>query len=182
MAFIADPATNRIIMKGDYQDYVMVKDLIYQIDQPQPQAAIEVLVLLVSYQKIKQLGSQIRNYMKECGGFGSERVQFQTSGLNGSGSIIEWQQPASPTSFSLPNRLMGNLLNLVSGLGAGNTIITLGRDLYGVWGVIQLLETFVAAETVANPFLLAANKQKAVVEVGTTRRVVTSDIVQNANH
>ena len=76
---------------------------------------------------------------------------------------------------------MGNLLNLVSGLGAGNTIITLGRDLYGVWGVIQLLETFVAAETVANPFLLAANKQKAVVEVGTTRRVVTSDIVQNAN-
>ena len=32
-------------MKGDYQDYVMVKDLITQIDQPQPQVAIEVLVL-----------------------------------------------------------------------------------------------------------------------------------------
>ena len=181
MAFIADPATNRIIMKGDYQDYVMVKDLIAQIDQPQPQVAIEVLVLLVSWSKIKQLGSQIRNFMKACGGFGSEQVQFQTSGLNGNSSIEERQQPANTNSLSLPNRLMGNLLDLVNGLGSGNTIITLGRDMYGVWGVIQMLETFVAAETVANPFLLASNKQKAVVEVGEVRRVITSEIVQNAN-
>jgi general secretion pathway protein D len=81
MAFIDDPATNRIIMKGDYQDYLLVKDLIAQIDQPQPQVAVEVLVLLVSWQKVKKLGTQIRNYMKTCGGFGSDRVQFQTSGL-----------------------------------------------------------------------------------------------------
>ena len=181
MAFIADPATNRIIMKGDYQDYVMVKDLIFQIDQPQPQVAIEVLILLVSWSKIKQLGTQIRNYMKDCGGFGSERVQFQTSGLNGNSGIVEQQRPTSSTSNTIPNRLMGNLLDLVNGLSAGNTIITLGRDLYGVWGILQLLETFAAAETVANPFLLASNKQKAVVEVGEIRRVITSEIVQNAS-
>lgn len=178
MAFIDDPATNRIIMKGDYQDYVMVKDLIFQIDQPQPQVAIEVLVLLVSWSKIKQLGSQIRNYMKECGGFGSEHVQFQTSGLNGSGGIVERQKP-NANDITVPNRLMGNLLDLVTGLQAGNTIITLGRDLFGVWGIIQMLESFVAAETVANPFLLASNKQKAVVEVGEVRRVITSEIIQN---
>ena len=119
--------------------------------------------------------------MKECGGFGSERVQFQTSGLNGTDGIVERQKPADSNISTIPNRLMGNLLDLVSGLGAGNTIITLGRDIYGVWGIMQLLETFVAAETVANPFLLASNKQKAVVEVGEIRRVITSEIVQNAN-
>jgi general secretion pathway protein D len=179
MAFIDDPATNRIIMKGDYQDYLLVKDLIAQIDQPQPQVAVEVLVLLVSWQKVKKLGTQIRNYMKTCGGFGSDRVQFQTSGLGGQG-IVERQKPSSSSELTIPNRLMGNLLDLVTALEAGNTIISLGRDIFGVWGLIQLFETFVASETVANPFILASNKQKAVVEVGEVRRVITSEIVQNA--
>ena len=44
-----------------------------------------------------------------------------------------------------------------------------------------MFETFVAAETVANPFLIASNKQKATVEVGEVRRVITSQIVQNAS-
>ena len=139
MVFIDDPSTNRIIMKGDYQDYVMVKDLIAQIDQPQPQVAIEVLVLLVSWQRMKQLGTQIRNYMKGCGGFGSDRVQFQTSGLAGIGGIVERQKPAGDNSASIPDRLMGNLLDLVNGLQAGNTIISLGRDIFGVWGLYKCL-------------------------------------------
>lgn len=181
MTFIADPGTNRIIMKGDYQDYVMVKDLIYQIDQPQPQVAIEVLVLYVSWSKVKKLGTQLRNYMKTCGGFGSDRVQFQTSGLNGSGPIVERQKSSDSTSTTITNRLMGNLLDLVTGLEAGNTIISLGRDIYGVWGLLQLFESYSAAETVANPFVMASNKQKAVVEVGEIRRVVTATIVQNAS-
>ena len=180
MSFIADPATNRIIMRGDYQDYLMVKDLIYEIDQPQPQVAIEILVLYVSWSKVKQLGTQIRNYMKTCGGFGSDRVQFQTSGLNGTSGIVEREKTEkAPT---LPNRLMGNLLNLVTGLEAGNTIISLGRDIFGVWGILQVFESFTASETVANPFLMAANKQEAVVNVGETRRVVTSQIIQSETY
>jgi type II secretory pathway component GspD/PulD (secretin) len=76
---------------------------------------------------------------------------------------------------------MGNLLDLISGLEAGNTIISLGRDIYGVWGLLQLFESYSAAETVANPFIMASNKQKAVVNVGEVRRVVTSQIIQNQN-
>jgi Flp pilus assembly secretin CpaC len=75
---------------------------------------------------------------------------------------------------------MGNLLDLVTGLEAGNTIISLGRDIFGVWGLLQLFESFTASETVANPFLMAANKQKAIVDVGEVRRVVTSQIIQTA--
>lgn len=176
MSFIADPATNRIIMRGDYQDYLMVKDLLFEIDKPQPQVAIEVLVLFVSWSKVKQLGTQIRNYIKTCGGFGSDHVQFQTSGLNGTQRIVERQK--TETSVTVPNRLMGNLLDLVTGLEAGNTIISFGRDIFGVWGLLQLFESFTASETVANPFLMAANKQKAIVDVGEIRRVVTSQIIQ----
>jgi general secretion pathway protein D len=177
MAFIDDPATNRIIMKGDYQDYLIVKDLIEQIDQPQPQVAVEVLVLLVSWEKVKKLGTQIRNYMKACGGFGSDRIQFQTSGI---GKIVE-RQKTSSSELTVPDRLMGNLLDLVTALEAGNTIISLGRDLFGVWGLVRMLETFIASETVANPFILASNKQKAVVEVGEARRVVTAEIINADN-
>jgi general secretion pathway protein D len=177
MAFIDDPATNRIIMKGDYQDYLIVKDLIAQIDQPQPQVAVEILVLLVSWEKVKKLGTQIRNYMKACGGFGSDKVQFQTSGI---GKIVE-RQKTSSQGVTVAERLMGNLLDLVTALEAGNTIISLGRDIFGVWGIIRMLETLSASETVANPFILASNKQKAIVEVGETRRVVTAEIVNTGN-
>lgn len=181
MSFIADKSTNRIIMRGDYQDYLMIKDLIAKIDLPQPQVAIEVLVLTVSLQKLKKLGSQIRNCIKPCGGTGlNNHLQFQTSGLNGNGGIIE-RDKTTADAITVPDRLMGNLLNLVKGLEIGNTIISLGQDIFGVWGLIQLFESLTVAETVANPFILASNKQKAKVEVGEIRRVITSEIVQTAD-
>jgi general secretion pathway protein D len=179
MVFIADPATNRIIIRGDYQSYLMVKELIAKLDQPQPQVAIEVLVLSISLSKAKKLGAQIRNKIQECGNFVTDKVQFQTSGLNGTGVIQE--RATASGEYTIANRLMGNLLNLVSSLEAGNTIISLGRDLYGVWGLIQVLETYSAAEVVSNPFIIASNKQKAKVEVGEVRRVVTSTIIQNGD-
>ncbi len=79
------------------------------------------------------------------------------------------------------NRLLGNLLNLVSsGIAAGNTIISLGDSL-NVWAIIQALQTASNVQVLANPFLIATNKTEAVVSLGEVRRVTTGTIVGGSN-
>lgn len=178
MSFVADPATNRIIIRGEYQDYMMVKELIKKIDEAPPQVAIEVLVMEINVELIKSLGAQLRNKMEQCGNFGGifgNKLQFQTSGFANGGKIVE--RPVPVGEGTVIDRLMGNLLKLVNGLEIGSTVLSLGSDIFGVWGLFQFLENSNAAELVSNPFLIAANKQKATVKVGEIRRVVTSNVL-----
>lgn len=171
ITFTPEPETNRIVVKGDYEDFLKAKEIILELDAPQPQVAIEVLLLSVSLTESKQLGAQIRtNEPGEQGLFGTN-VTYQTSGLMGNGEIIE-----NPNGNGV-NRLLGNLLNLItSGVNPGNTIISLGDSL-SVWAIIQALQTATNAQVLANPFLIATNKTKALVSLGEVRRVITGTIV-----
>lgn len=189
VSFISDTNTNRIIMRGEYQDYLMIKELVEKIDEPQPQVAIEVLLLEVDQNKSKALGAQVRsknNGICGVGPFSGHNVQFQTSGLTPSSGIVERpvikDTTADPKPVSVPCRLMGQLLDLVKGLPVGNTILTLGADCMGVWGVMRILETFSSLEVVANPFTITSNKQRAVINVGRIRRVVSSTVVTGTNN
>ncbi len=186
MSFIANPTSNSIIIRGDYQDYLMVKKLLDEIDEPQPQVSLEVLVIALNLSKNRGLGTQLRSSAGVCKGTNSllgNRVEFQTSGLGGQG-IVERQSGTNTNNNGpvLGDRLMGNLLDLIStaygpGLPAGSTVLTLGADVFGVWGILQMLEAFTSVEIVANPFLLASNKQEATVVIAETRRVVTSLVI-----
>lgn len=188
VSFIADPNTNRVIMRGDYQDYLMIKELVESLDEPQPQVAIEVLLLEVDQAKSKFLGAQVRSKnggICGVGPFNGHNVQFQTSGLTPAGQgIVERTVPTTetdPQPVSVPCRLMGQLLDLVKGLPAGNTILTLGADCMGVWGIFRILESFTALEILANPFTVTSNKQRAVINIGNIRRVVSSSVISETN-
>lgn len=171
ITFTPEPETNRIVIKGDYEDFLKAKDVILELDAPQPQVAIEVLLLSVSITENKQLGSQIRTNEPGQQGLFGNNVTYQTSGLMGTGEIIE-----NPNGNGV-NRLLGNLLNLVTtGVTPGNTIISLGDSL-SVWAIIQALQTVTNAQVLANPFLIATNKTKALVSLGEVRRVITGTIV-----
>lgn len=173
MSFIPEKESNRLIIKGTYEDYLKAKTIIEQLDEAQPQVGIEVLILSVNLDKRKSLGAQLRS--KTPGGpdgILGKNVEFQTSGLFGSKGIEE-----NSTATMGTKRLLGNMLNLVSGASPGNTIIALGKDLFGVWGVFQILETMTNAQVVSNPFLIATNKVPATVSLGEERRVKTATIV-----
>lgn len=160
ITFTPEPETNRIVVKGDYEDFLKAKDVILELDAPQPQVAIEVLLLGVTLSESKQLGAQIRT--NEPGGQGlfGTNVTYQTSGLFGTEGIQE------NLNGNGVNRLLGNLLNLVSsGVTAGNTIVSLGDSL-SVWAIIQALQTATNVQVLANPFLIATNKTKALVSLG----------------
>lgn len=171
ITFTPEPETNRIVVKGDYEDFLKAKEVILELDAPQPQVAIEVLLLGVTLNERKQLGAQIRTNEPGEQGILGTNVTYQTSGLFGTEGI---QENMNGTGV---NRLLGNLLNLVSsGVTAGNTVVSLGDSL-SVWAIIQALQTASNVQVLANPFLIATNKTKAVVSLGEVRRVITGTIV-----
>ena len=178
MTFIAEKETNRLIIKGYYEDYLKAKKIIERLDEAQPQVAIEVLVVAVTIDDEKSLGAQIRSKQPGPNGLLGNNIKFQTSGLYGTSGIVSAPQP--PVTNGV-DRLLGNLLNLVTGAVPGTTLLTLGRDVFGVWGIFQALQTITNAEIISNPFLLATNNTKATVALGEQRRVVTSQVVAASN-
>ncbi len=174
MHFTAEPTTNKLIVRGDYNDYLIAKEIIQQLDEPQPQVAIEVLILSVELKDEKELGVQLRSKVPGLDGILGTGVKFQTSGLLAGGTAAGIETNSSGVGAE---RLLGNLLKLVTNAGAGNTILTFGQDLYGVWGLFQALRTITNLQVISNPFLVASNKTPAVVSLGETRRVITGTIV-----
>lgn len=178
ISFVADTSTNRIIICGDYEDYLASKEIIDQLDAEQSQVEIEILILDVTDIDHQQLGAQIRSKVPGTESLLGKNVQFQTSGLYAGGTIGQGIVQNSTTTIGA-EKLLGNLLSLVTNAGPGNTIVSLGRDLFGVWGILQILQTVSNLHVISNPFITVANKTHARVSLGTTRRVVTS-VVQGS--
>ena len=172
MAFIPEKETNKLIIKGHYEDYVKCKKIIDQLDEAQPQVAIEVLIVSVDINDQKSLGAQLRSKAPGPNGLLGNNIKFQTSGLYNKSGIVTQTGNVSGTE-----RLLGNLLNLVTGASPGTTLVQLGTDALGIWGIFQALQTVTDTEILSNPFLLATNNTKATVSLGEERRVVSSTVV-----
>ncbi len=132
MSFVPEESTNRLIIRGDYEDFLQVKEsIIDKLDEQQPQVAIEVLILDMQDIDTKQLGAQIRSKVPGTNSLLGQNAQFQTSGLfagNTTGAGIV----QNITSNLGATKLLGNLISLVTGAGPGNTVINLGHDAFGV--------------------------------------------------
>lgn len=174
MTFTPEPTTNTLVIKGDYEDYIKALEIIKKLDEPQPQVAVEALLLAIDFDDQRELGAQIRSRVPESAGLMGNNVAFQTSGIRLGGTpkgiVTNNSGPGS-------DRLLGNLINLVQNAAAGNTVISLGADAFGVWGIFGILQSIVNAQVVSNPFLVATNKTKSSVAVGQVRRVVTSNVL-----
>ncbi len=171
ITFTPEKSGNRLIVKGDYEDYIKAKDIIKQLDVAQPECAIEVLVVDINLNKTKVLGTQWRN--KSPGSI-AKNVNFQTSGLIRTG--IGAQPVVDPTTGSI----MANLISLATGNEPGSTLLSLGPD-GNIWAIFKALSTKVDARIVSNPFLITSNKYKATVALGETRRVNVGTVVSGGN-
>lgn len=182
-----EPAGNRLIINADYEEYLKLREIIERLDVEQPQVAIKMLILNVDLTNMNELGIQLRNSVACPDGTGGldsllgTNVNFQTSMV---GNIIT-NPPAGETPIPPVNgakRLLGNLINLANRQGGispfdiGTTLVTLGKDMFGFWGLLRVLETYTRTSVIANPFLVTTNKYKAEFKVGETRRT-TSAIV-----
>ena len=183
MFFTPEPSTNKLIIKGDYEDYLLAREIIKALDEPQPQVAIEVLILSVDLIDNKEVGTALRSKMltetiPALAGLLGKNTVFQTSGLRAGGTPKGIVPNNEGSGFQ---RLLGNLLQLVTNAPAGNTIVTFGQDLFGVWGLFQVLQTITNLQVVSNPFLIASNQTPAVVSIGEIRRVVQALVISGSS-
>ncbi len=167
ITFTPEKSGNRLVIKGDYEDYLKAKDIIEQLDVMQPEVAIEVLIVNIRQLNTKNLGSQIRN--KSSDTF-NKNVNAQNSGFNNSGIVVQ------PVNGTTPGSIMANLISLATNASQGAALLTLGAQ-NNIWAIFQALSTRVDTTVVSNPFLVTTNKYKASVSLGETRRVETSTVV-----
>lgn len=167
----AEPTTNSLIINADYEDYSKIYDLLKKLDIEQPQVALKVFILNVDVTDSRALGIQLRNKIPGVNGLIGNDTNFQTSGLapNGS-SIVENKTGTGAT------RLLGDLISLATGVASGSTVVSLGSDRFGVWGILNMLETYTKTTLVANPFLVTTHKYPAQFTIGEKRYVISSTV------
>jgi len=177
MSITPEKTTNSLVINADYEDYSKVNELLQKLDIEQPQVALKVFIISVVMSDQKALGIQWRNKVPvgvvapQVGNF-----NFQTSGL----------APANTPISENPNgtgatRLLGDLINLATAQPVGSTLVTLGIDQFGVWGLLNMLQTYTQATVLANPFLVTTHKYPAQFTLGQIRRVINAQISATNN-
>ncbi len=182
VSITAEKSTNSLIINADYDDYLQIFDLLQKIDTEQPQAAIRVLVLDVSSTDIKLFGSQLRNRVPTLDNVLSEGVNFQTSGLplsdtSSSSLVLNPFSSSTETPDGGATRLLGNLANLLSSNIAGSTVLTLGTDAFGIWGLLKVLQTYTNTTVVSKPFIVTTHKYTAQISIEEVRKVLNAQVV-----
>lgn len=171
---LAEPNTNSLLISCSHENYAYVYNLLNIIDVEPPQASINMVILSIEEEDLRQLGTQLRN------GPNANNINWQTGLLDkGVGVVGNYAKNDEGGT----KRLLGNLLNLVvGGTGeAGATIVSLGQDEYGIWGIVKMLMQKTKAKIINNPFLVITNKYEGSIVVGETRRIASTSIT-NANN
>jgi general secretion pathway protein D len=174
----AEKQSNSLIIKSSKEDYALLEPLIASLDVQQPQVAIEVMILSVSTNKNRKLGSQMHSRSNGT-------ITWTTSGFMNQAAatpitVNDTSDPHEPGDYSL----VANLLYLVDYLNkngqrlAGTTLVSLGKT--SVWALFGMLQQVTEAKIISNPFLVATNKYRASVALGTTRLVRTQTITSGS--
>ncbi len=170
MNFQVDKDGNRLIVSCiDKQDWTLLKKTLQDLDKPQPQVAIESLIVTVNASDVKALGGIVRN--KKHGQIG-KNIDFQSAPLTGSPSL-----EGAATEQSTATSLLGNLINQIVP-AKGQTILTFGKG-ENIWSVFKVLKQQNNASLLSQPFITVANKTSALIEVGEVRRVVSEEQGEN---
>lgn len=175
---------NRLIIAATQEDWIRIKKLIKEMDIPQPQIALEVLVVDLTLTGLKVLGSQLRDLT----GLRWNSLHGQTSNL---GTLVVEGNPNPTAANALQSDLLepynpsGTPANatLANQATAGSLIMALrDQGTNSMWWVSQLLRSSQYAKVLAQPFAIALNNQQTTF--GTTdNRILPGNatVVKGAN-
>jgi general secretion pathway protein D len=176
MTIVADAHSNSLIINATADDYPAVEKLIKQLDVPQKQVALEVLIVQVTGVKTKALGSQISGPNSDNTFLQS--VQAQTSGLPIQSGVVT--TPAT-TGTQIAQSIKSNLASLLISPfvnQTGSTLLTFGAP---IWAVFKILKTITTTKILQNPFIVVSNNCKGLIKIGVSRRVVTGEAISAGN-
>lgn len=165
MTFQVDTDGNRLLISCvDKQDWKLLKKTLDDLDKPQPQVALEIFIVSIGADHLKELGGMIRN--KHHGVLG-KNIDAHGS-LPTTTPFLEYQ-PAFDTGGT-PISILGNMLDQITNQ-VGQTVLTFGPQ-KNVWAFLESINQEANTSILSQPFIIAANKTTATLALGETRQVV----------
>ena len=185
---------NRLIIAAQHDDYQRIVELIQQLDKPQLQVVVEVVILDINVTGTRLLQSQLRNLTNIPL---HEDLQFQTAnitypffpGNNALGQITsEMASPANNPPVPRVPVLATDLLELLTGTGttprSGAPLTTPGTMLLSfkdpctnaIAALLAILDRWVEKKVISHPFLVTKNNVKARQFLKTIRQGAGRDV------
>lgn len=176
---------NRLIIACNRDDWNRLEAFIDKIDKPQPQVAIEVMIIDISVAQIRQLNNQLYGFKNTQRTVNGEVVPDRTVarhiGAEFAANTFETLKIKDPSTIKYLNLAPGDQANPVH-----SSILTLGRPgvagQENIWAVIQAVLDSTNAHVIDQPYVIANNNQLCSVSVSKTFRVpgqVSSSSTQN---
>ncbi len=171
---------NNLIIAARNDDWKQIKKLIEDLDTPQRQVLIEVLVADLTVDDSRLLASMSR--IPEKIPF-PDSMEFQSAII---GQPIPTELPGIPTT-SIDSNLLKNAYkddgklanpstdatkNLADFALSGTTMLSLNDNDGNTWSIWELLQKFTSSKILSHPHVMARNNKEAVVSIGQTRWLV----------
>lgn len=161
---------NRLIIACNKDDWDRLERFIEKLDKPQPQVAIEVMVIAVSIDQNKSLGAQMHGFAGKHPGLGINEIDFNNLGPVNN---IKIDSTTGIPQYDENGKTISNMMQLTNA-ESSPSFITLGGATIAnqsIWGVIQSIFNLTNAHVIQQPFLVANNYQQCTVDVKETRRI-----------
>jgi general secretion pathway protein D len=155
---------NRLIVACKMDDWKRLEGLIAKLDKPQPQVALEIMILNIDVDQKKQLGSQLWQMFGHKLGMGINEVEFRNLSagkIAGKDEVRNYIQLAEPDYEG-----KGNPMFISLGKAATQT-----NPYENVWSMIKMVATSENSNVIAQPFLVTNNNQPCHVDVTRTYRI-----------
>lgn len=169
---------NKLIIASTNEDWERIKKLIEELDVPQLQVVIEVLIAELTTAQTKLLGSMLRN----PGCFPvPNSLNFQSAQLSG---IVTGPNPSGRN----PETLQADLMNQISpnnraipNFALPGTAAMSFNDKNGqTWGILEILDFITVGNIISNPHVIATNHTPTQVIVKQERYVPDAPVNLNA--
>ena len=162
---------NRLIVTAKHDDWLVIKELIEELDKPEPQAIIEIMVVDVTLDGIKNISAQTRN---PIGANLHDNMEFQTAHI--SSQILD--------SNTNPTTLTADLLRLLGGTPNTSVAVPASSDTFAgslivsfkdpckdsIWSILRILDKWTHTKVISHPFLVAQNNKPALASLKVVRR------------
>ena len=173
--------TNSLIVAATKDDWKRLEKLIDELDKPQPQVIIEVLIVDILIDDNRLLASNFRppgnipmiRFSQE-----GKPVEFQSAQQGG--VVIDPVIPESDQK-EYGNRLAGDLYNDpknnpivkadVSLASGGESILSLSDKNGDTWSILKVISVYDNVKILSHPYVVAIDNQEAEVTVGEERLV-----------
>ena len=177
---------NSLIIAARAQDMKMIKKIIKEMDQPEPQVILESVIVLLDQSQIKKLGFLDTRSPNNPSSPYLIKWQGDTQGVEGS-AILDYIStdgsiPSCSSTIDSAKGLAANILRpcvgtngtgniLTSGAESGSLLVSFNDNCGSAATLLKLLDQYNIDNIISEPFLIVKNNQPALVKAEFTRLV-----------